>query len=249
MNFIKKNSTVILAITVIVLLIGSVFVWNRIVDWQNKKKEQESKESEIINPLDINNVNNVDSKLNGEDYKITQLYLLSYTKHKSGIWYMSNGYVSKIRYNGNEAIITLKENKESKDTLIATINKDKVEVRTGDTINFVGTIDIDKEEIHLSKISKDTINYASVTEISFDELIKNIRLFKDTYFVIQGFMVTENEKYKLFDSKDEYTKDSNVTNYFLLNWKDEFKYTGNQNVTVRCQIKDTYVLHNCSLIQ
>ncbi len=248
MNFIKKNSTVILAITVIVLLIGSVFVWNRIVDWQNKKKEHESKESEIINPLDINNVSDVDSKLNGEDYKITQLYLLSYTKHKSGIWYMSSGYISKINYSGNEAIITLKENKNSKDTLMATINKEKLDVRTGDTINFVGTIDIDKEEIHLSKISKDTINYASVTEISFDELIKNIRLFKDTYFVIQGYMVTENEKYKLYDSKDEYTKDNKVVNYFLINWKEEFKYTGNQNVTVRCQIKDTYLLHNCSLI-
>lgn len=245
MELIKKHRTVIFSIIIIILLIGTVFLWNFIVD---KQKENNAKKEEEINVLDVNNVPNVDAKLNGEDYKITQLYLLSYAKHKSGIWYMSSGYVSKISINETEATIILKEDKNSKVSITATIEASKVNVKVGDTVNFVGTVDIKSGEVHLAKISLDTINYASVTEITLADLYNNIKLVKETYFVVSGYMITEGERYKLFDSKDSYTEDNSVGQYFLIEWE-KVLYTGNQKVTLRCNLKDTYILGNCTLVQ
>lgn len=245
MKYIKENYIVIVSIVVILLLIGSVFLWNFIVDKQNEKKEEKDT---TIDVMEVNNVNDVDSKLNGEDYKITQLYLLSYSTHKSGTWYMSSAYVSKIVNNGKDAIITLKEDKNSKESLIATIDSSKVDIKVGDTINFVGTIDIKSEEIHLSKISKDTIDYKSVVNVSFKELYDNIRLVKDTYFIVSGYMITEDDTYKLFDNKDEALKEDNLGRYFIVEWN-EVLYTGNQNVDLRCKLVDTYKLGDCSLIK
>ncbi|HAB67096.1 MAG TPA: hypothetical protein DCE23_06990 [Firmicutes bacterium] len=243
MNFLKKHKIVILSITIIILCFMSVILWNFIV-----RKQKEKKEEEPINVLDINNVPSVDAKLNGEDYPITQLYLLSYSKHKSGIWYMSSGYVSRISKRGTDVVIVLTEGKNSNIVLTTSINEDKANVKVGDLVNFVGTVDIKSGEVHLSKISHDPINYASVTEISLSDLVNNIKLIKDTYFLVSGYMVTDQDKYKLYDSKDNYNKDNSVGNYFLIDWN-EVKYTGNQNVILRCKLEDTYALGNCSLME
>ena len=93
------------------MLLG-VLIWNRIID---KDKREEPT---IVDNDDVNNVKIVDGKLNGEDYRITQSYLRTYTVHKAGMWYYSSGYVKKIKYNNDNAIISLSKDKNSNDVII-----------------------------------------------------------------------------------------------------------------------------------
>ena len=98
-----------------------------------------------------------------------------------------------------------------------------------------------------NRISTDEINYSSAINLNLNELINNINLVRNSYFVINGYMVTDGDKYKLYDSKESYIDNPDVGNYFNLNWKDNFGYTGNSDVTIRCNILDTFKLHNCEL--
>lgn len=240
----KKVNKIVAFIVILlaIIIIGGLFIWNKI-----KEKESETYSPTLLDVGEVNNVPSVDSKL-GETMKITHNYLLSYTKQKASIWYMSSATIKKIKIDGNYATITLVNEDESR-TLMATIDSDKVDVKKGDTINFVGTIDLENGYLVLSKISKDLINYNSVTMIDFNELVDNLDKLFDNYFVVSGYMITEGEKYKLFASKEAYEKNSSVGNYFNLIWKDTFNYTGNANVTVTCKIGDTFELKECELIE
>lgn len=241
----KYKSKVIISIIVLVLaiaIIGGLYIFNKI-----KENENENYSPSLIDVGDINNVPSVDSKL-GETMKITHNYLLSYTTKKSSIWYMSSATIKKIKDDGNYATITL-VNEDGSKTLVATIDKDKVDVKKGDTINFVGTIDLENGYLVLSRISKDLINYNSVTKIEFTELVDNIDKLLNNYFVVSGYMITDDDKYKLYDSKTSYQNGDNFGNYFNLIWKDTFNYTGNANVTVMCKIGDTFKLVECELVE
>ncbi len=246
MKFIKKNKVVIISVLFLIIMLSAVLIWNSIISKQNEEKNVNS--DNFVDVGKVNNISNVEAKL-GEDIKITQDYLLNYTSSKASVWYMSKGYVKNIKVSGSDAILTLSEDKDSKVILYGSIDKNKCDVKVGDTINFVGTIDLKTNIIELSKISINDIDYKNVSKISLNDLVTNIEKVKDNYFIVIGFMVTDENKYKLFDSKEAYTEDSSAGNYFLLNWKDEFLYTGNQKVTVKCKIEDTYKLNMCELIQ
>lgn len=241
----KSKGKIIISIIVIVLCIGVIsglYIFNKI-----KEKENENYSPTLMDVGDVNNVPSVDSKL-GDTMKITHSYLLSYTTKKASIWYMSSATIKKIKINDDEATITL-INEDGSKSLTAIIDNDKVDVKKGDTINFVGTINLENGQIVLSKISKDLINYNSVTKIEFNELVDNIDKLFSNYFVVSGYMVTDGDKYKLYDSKSSYQKNSGVGNYFNLVWKDTFNYTGNANVTVMCMIGDTFKLIDCELME
>lgn len=226
---------------VIVMVLGVVF-WNNIIN----KKEEETNNPNYVDVSNANNVPYVDSKL-GSDMKITQGYLLNYVVKKRGTWYMSKAYVVSVKKVDDDAIIRLSSSKDSDNYLDTYIDYSKCNIKKGDTVYFVGNVDIETNRIRLSKISLDTIDYKSVTEIDLDALIENIELIKSTYFIISGYMVTDNDVYKLFDNKEEYQKNNNAGNYFTLEWKGDFGYTGNQNVKVKCLLESTYRLKDCEL--
>ena len=71
---------------------------------------------------------------------------------------------------------------------------------------------------------------------------------KDNIFVIDGYMITDKDRYKLFESKTDYEEDSSVGTYFTIGWKDKFEFTGNANVTLECKINGTYKLKDCVLV-
>lgn len=242
MNFIKNNKAVIISIICLILMLTSVLIWNKIITKQNEPEQKEE-----IDLSDVNNIESVESKL-GSDMKITQGYLLTYTRNKSKTWYLSKGYIKNVKINDSTATITLTSSKDSKKTLTATIDSDKWNLTKGDLINFVGTFDLANKSLSLSKISKESIDYKNVIEVEIDNLIDNINQVKTNYFIINGYMVTEEDKYKLYDSKEAYNKDSSVGNYFTIEWKDQFEYTGNSNITIKCLIEDTYKLNSCELL-
>ena len=241
----EKFKLLIFCVVALIVMIVMVFVFNTIV-----KEDQDilSKVEKITSDIgDYNNVSTIDAKLGTEDIKVTQSYLLNYTIKKGGTWYMSSGVIKSIKKNNDVCLIIV--NSENDSNLTLSIDKEKCSVNKNDIVNFVGTIDIETGNLLLSKISLDSINYSSATTLSLDELINNINLVRSSYFVINGYMVTDNEEYKLYDSKDAYSNDSSVGNYFLLDWNGEFGYTGNSDVTVRCNILDTFKLHNCELVE
>lgn len=239
-----NNKYVLFSIIALILLIGIVFVGNY---FDGKQKEETVSSDNLWDFEDVNNVSVVDAKLTGDDYRITQSYLFNYTKYKSSTWYKGSAYVEKIAKKEDLALITLKDNKNSTVSIVATIDVKNANVKTGDVVNFVGTIDIAKEEINLSKISKDSINYSNTEETTIEDLINNVKLIKRTYFIVNGYMVTDGDKYKLYDTKEDYKKHADAKRYFTVQWADEFGYTGNQDVTLRCLIVDTYVLGSCEL--
>ena len=161
---------------------------------------------------------------------------------------MSSAIVSKIKLDGTDAFITL-TNDDKTHKLIAEISSDKVNVKKGDSINFVGTIDLETGNIELAKISKDTINYKNVKKMEFTKLVDNIKKVKDNIFVISGYMITDGDRYKLFESKTSYKDNNNVGEYFTISWDKEFNYTGNANVTLECKLNGTYKLKECSLVE
>ena len=70
-----------------------------------------------------------------------------------------------------------------------------------------------------------------------------------TYFLIYGYLVTDGDKYKLYDSKDAYNKNPEAGEYFLISWNGEFPYTGNQDVNIRCRLEDTYKIKECTYVK
>ncbi len=239
----KKIRVYVVSFIIIIIMLLGVLVWNKIID-KDKKVEPT-----IVDNDDVNNVKIVDGKLNGEDYRITQSYLRTYTVHKAGMWYYSNGYVKKIKYDGDDAIISISKDKNSNDVILGIIDKSKCNVKNGDMVYFVGTVSIKDNNIRLTKIDTKEIDYKSVTNIEFDDLSNNLKYLKSTYFIVSGYMVTDGDKYKLFDSKDEYGKDSSPGTYFLISWNSKFEYTGNQDVKIRCKLEDTYKLKECTLVK
>lgn len=246
MNFIKKHRVEIISIICIIVMLLSVGLWNNIVEKQKAKKETNT-DTTNIDVSDASNIKSVEAKL-GSDMKITQGYLLKYTSNKSGIWYMCTGYVKNITKKNKEATITLSDSKDSSLKIKATISTEKCDVNKGDVVNIVGTINFLDSSLELTKISKEDIEYKDVTNIALDELITNIDLIKSNYFIVSGYMVTDGDKYKLFDTKEDYKLDSSVGTYFTLSWKDKFDYTGNQAVSVKCKLEDTYKLNECELM-
>jgi hypothetical protein len=200
--------------------------------------------------VDVSDVNNVDAVESRLDYrmKISQSYLLTYTTNKSGIWYMSSAYVSKKKIDGTTAYITV-TNEDKTHSIVLEIESNKADIKKGDLVNFVGTIDLETGNLELAKLSKDTINYSNVTEMEFTKLIDNIKLVKENVLVISGYMITDKDRFKLYESKPAYEEDSSVGTYFSINWKDKFNYTGNANVTIECKINGTYKLKDCSLVE
>lgn len=246
MKFIKKHKVEIISIIGIVVMLLSVLLWNNIVERQKAKKD--TTQPNNVDVSDASNIKSVEAKL-GSDMKITQGYLLKYTSNKSGIWYMSTGYVKNISKKNKEATITLSDKKGSSLNVKATISLDKCDVNKGDIVNIVGTINFLDSSLELTKISKEDIEYKEVTNIALDELITNIELIKSNYFIVSGYMITDGDKYKLFNNKEDYKLDSSVGTYFTLSWKDKFNYTGNQAVTVKCKLEDTYKLNECELVK
>lgn len=244
MEFIRqyKNEICFLAVLLIIILLISCYLYFGL----HVKDEDIQDNGDNVDISDVNNVEAVESRL---DYKmkISQSYLLTYTTNKSGIWYMSSAYVSKIKLDGTLTYITL-TNEDKTHSLVAEISSSKVTIKKGELINFVGTIDLETGNIELAKISKDTINYNNVTKMEFSKLVDNINTVKNNIFVINGYMITDGSKYKLFESKSAYKKDSSVGKYFTIEWKDDFKLTGNSNVTLECKVNGTYKLSECNLI-
>lgn len=236
----KYKVYIIFTILVIIMISGVVF-WNNIID---KKDNNEVKDT--IDVSDANNVPYVDAKL-GSDVRITQGYLLNYVTKKSSIWYMSTGYVKKITKKDKEATINLSETKDSETYIQGTIEIDKCNIKTGDLVNFVGTIDIESGTINLSKISKETINYQNMEEIDFNSLEDNLNLIKSTYFIISGYMVTDDKEYKLYDTKEAWQNDNSDLNYFTIEWKETFNYTGNQDIKIKCLLSNTHKLKECEM--
>ncbi len=246
MEFIKTYKKEIIFFSIFFLIILAIAGWFYFVIYLGDK-EVEEKTNQGFDLSDVNNVDAVESRL---DYKmkISQGYLLTYTTNKSGIWYMSSAIVSKIKLDGTDAFITL-TNDDKTHKLIAEISSDKVNVKKGDSINFVGTIDLETGNIELAKISKDTINYKNVKKMEFTKLVDNIKKVKDNIFVISGYMITDGDRYKLFESKTSYKENNNVGEYFTISWDKEFNYTGNANVTLECKLNGTYKLKECSLVE
>ena len=246
MEFIKTYKKEIIFFSIFFLIILAIAGWFYFVIYL-EDKEVEEKTNQGFDLSDVNNVDAVESRL---DYKmkISQGYLLTYTTNKSGIWYMSSAIVSKIKLDGTDAFITL-TNDDKTHKLIAEISSDNVNVKKGDSINFVGTIDLETGNIELAKISKDTINYKNVKKMEFTKLVDNIKKVKDNIFVISGYMITDGDRYKLFESKTSYKENNNVGEYFTISWDKEFNYTGNANVTLECKLNGTYKLKECSLVE
>lgn len=241
----KKYGVEIFVVALIIIMLFGVLFWNYVSKEQAEKKKQEEKATETLNSVEASNVSIVDGKL-GTDVRITQDYLIKYTSKKSGIWYLSKAKVKNIKENGTNLVLILTDDK---DDLMANISSERSDVKVNDTVYFVGTIDLNDGSIDLAKISVEEINYSSAVSLEFSDLINNISLLKSTHFQVSGYLVTENEKFKLFDNKDAYKNDPSVGTYFNIEWKDKFNYTGNQDVLIDCVIKDTYKLGECSLIE
>lgn len=120
--------------------------------------------------------------------------------------------------------------------------------KVGDKVYFIGTINIKEHSLELSEISLTEINYDSSVKINFVDLINNIDSLYKTHFMVNGYLVTtEDNKYKLFDSKESYNKNNEAGNYFIIKFKDKFNYTGKAKVTLDCLVEDTYILKECVL--
>lgn len=244
----SKSKIPIIVSIFILFCIVNVILFNYISDKQynkkNNKVQEEVKEPTLVDVDDANNVPIIDAKL-GSDIKITQSYLMNYIIKKQGIWYMSYGYVKNIKKTNNTCTMQISEDKNSKNILTATISIDKCKIKVNSYVYFVGTIDIQNGYLDLSKIALDKIDYTSVTELSISDLINNIELVRNNKFIVSGFLVTKDNEYLLYDSKNDYTIE--LSNYFVINWKDEFNYTGNQSVVLTCNIGNSYTLNNCFL--
>ena len=164
---------------------------------------------------------------------------------KSNVWYESSAIVDKITMKGSTNIIVFREKDKSIKAYISNMN---LNFKVGDKVFFIGTINIKDHSLELSQISLTEINYDSSVKIEFNDLINNIELLYKTHFIVNGYLVTtEDNKLKLFNSKNSYNKNNEAGNYFLVSFKDKFNYTGKAKVTLDCLIEDTYKLKECVL--
>ena len=194
---------------------------------------------------DVSNVSVIDGKL-GSDIKITQSYLKKYTINKTGVWYMSSGKISNIKVTDQSIIYTFTDGTNS---IKGSIAKSDGVYEKGTYGYFVGTINLSNGDINLSTVRDEVIDYSSPINIELSDLISHVSDVRNTDFLVQGYMITDEEEYKLFDSKSAYKNDNKAGNYFSLSMDKSFNYTGNANVTLRCNIDGTYKLRNCSLEQ
>ncbi len=239
----NKIKTILISIILLILIcIIVLFVIKNVNNEKDIINELDNLEN-IGDVEDANNVPTIDAKL-GNDIRITQSYLLNYIIKKVGIWYMSSGYVSNIDKKGSDSIIQISSDRDNTKYLTTIINSSKCNVKKGDLVYFVGTINLDKWYINLTKVSTSEIDYSNVTKIDLNELIDNLNLLKSNYFIVSGYLVYDNNSYKLYDSKN--VKDDSK-NYFLLNFKDDVNLTENQNSKVKCLIENTYILSDCEL--
>jgi hypothetical protein len=232
-------------LVILILLVVGFGIWFFFI--KEDKDVSEFDSNPDYDMSDVTNVPVIDRKL-GNDIEITQSYLMTYTVHKAGIWYMSEGYVSNVKVS-NQSIIYTISNEDNSKSVMGTIVNDGTKYNKGDKVYFVGTINLSNGMLNLSTISNDVIDYSSPVERELNEFIDHIDNVRNTNFIIDGYMVTDNDEYKLFDSKSDYLDNSEAGNYFLLSMDESFNYTGNANVTLKCNINGTYNLRNCSLVQ
>jgi len=239
----KNTKLVLIILGFIIFMIASLFFFNYIIqkDKENKQKKEESKQAEKIDLSEASNVPTVDAKL-GDDMVITQGYLMRYVTKKRSIWYQSAGYVISISYKNGTASINVGKKTNSKEYVTLLIDSDKCKVKKNDYVYFVGTINVGEGSMNLSKIDKEEFKYSSAEEIKIEDLVNNIVNTRNTVFIIQGYMVTDDKLYKLYDSKEDYKKEGR---YFTINWKGKFNYTGNQIVYLHCKLDKGYSLKDC----
>ena len=230
-------------IIAILFMIGQVWFFNYTVNKDKEKIEEPNVKIPEVDLSNASNVSTIDDKL-GDDLVITQSYLMRYVIKKRGIWYQSSGYVKRIVNKNGTATINIVSEMNSNDYIKLYIDSSKCNVKNGDLVFFVGTINLDDASMNLALISNEEISYSNSTNINISDLINNVSLLKETKFIIRGYMVTDENVYKLYDSKDNY---KNEERYFVINWKDEFNYTGNQNVMITCVLGDGYNLKDCIL--
>ena len=241
----SKKSLIILIVTVLIIIV--VLVLSNVMS--NKKKEENTDSGiDVVDYNEVDNVAVVDEKLKEGDYRVTQGYLLNYTKRKSNTWYSSYGIILDYKVKNKDVIITLGQEK-STNKIIAHIDQEYFNFKKKDKVYFVGTIDLVDGSLNLSRISKEEIDYNNVVELPFNDLYMNIYYLKNTYVIVSGYMITAAAEYKLYESKESYKKDETLGTYFYLEWADKFNYTGTSNVLVKCFIGDRYKLIGCELIQ
>ncbi len=245
MKFIKRHHKV-LEILICLSCLGFI-LWLGITSYKGDEQQNDDSNNQEIDFTYVNNIPDVENNMNYK-MKISQSYLLTYTTNKAGVWYMSNAVVDKVKIDGTDAFITL-TNEDKTHRLVTEIESNRVNVKRGDKVHFVGTVDLETGNIELAKISLNEIKYNDVEKMEFTELVDNIKKVKDNIFVIHGYMITDGTKYKLFDSKSSYEKDSSVGNYFNIKWDGKFNYTGNANVTIECKLDGTYKLKDCTLVE
>jgi hypothetical protein len=150
----KKKSLIVLIVSILIIVL--VLIGGAIIS-KNKAKELEKKDSTKVDVTDVDNVSIVDEKLKQGDYRVSQSYLLNYTKRKGSVWYSSKGVITKIKNNDNNAIITIADEKNKDKKIKANIDKDNLDVKVNDLVYFVGTIDLSDGYINLARISKDVL--------------------------------------------------------------------------------------------
>ena len=245
MKFIKRHHKVFEVLICLGALV--LIIWLGVSVYKGDEHQNDDSNNQEIDFTYVNNIDDVENNMNYK-MKISQSYLLTYTTNKAGVWYMSNAVVDKVKIDGTDAFIIL-TNEDKTHSLVTEIESNRVNVKHGDEVHFVGTVDLETGNIELAKISLDEINYKDVEKMGFTELVDNINKVMDNIFVIHGYMITDGTKYKLFDSKSSYEKDSSVGNYFNIKWDGKFNYTGNANVTIECKLNGTYKLKDCTLVE
>ena len=245
MKFIKRHHKVFEVLICLGVLV--LILWLGVSVYKGDEHQNDDSNNQEIDFTYVNNIDDVENNMNYK-MKISQSYLLTYTTNKAGVWYMSNAVVDKVKIDGTDAFIIL-TNEDKTHSLVTEIESNRVNVKRGDEVHFVGTVDLETGNIELAKISLDEINYKDVEKMEFTELVDNINKVMDNIFVIHGYMITDGTKYKLFDSKSSYEKDSSVGNYFNIKWDGKFNYTGNANVTIECKLNGTYKLKDCTLVE
>lgn len=223
----------------VALMLGGVLFFNKI-----SKKEDNKQTTTPNEVLEYNNVEEIDGKL-GDDIRISQSYLANYIIKKGAVWYSSEGQITNISSKGNTSYVTVNKDGSS---ITCLIDSDKFAYKKGDYVKFVGTMDLETGNLNLAKISDEEINYTSAKKMELKDLVNDIAKVKNNYFTVSGFLVTDGKTYKLYDSKASYENNMKAGNYFIINFKGEFNYTGNQKVLLKCNINSSYSLKNCELV-
>lgn len=237
----KFKVALVIIIAAVLMIVGLIFFNNISAQYAEDKNKNTVKDDYS----DVTNVPVIDAKL-GSDIEITQSYLMKYTINKIGVWYLSEGYVSKVKDTDKSTIYTI-TTKDKKYKIQGSIGKDNQVYKKGDYVYFVGTINLSSGTLNMSMISNEDITLSSPERMELDKLVKHIDEVRTTEFIVQGYFVTEGEIFKLFEDKTAYKENGQTSNYFLLEMDESFNYTGNAFVKLRCNINGTYSLNNCNL--